>query len=215
MVAKKMVKKVVKGTTAASAGKPARKKTAKEVAGTTKGALNKAAWSPEQKELASRPVDRSRGGVPTHFTQEEKERLIPLILDKLEEGKSLWTAVREVEGAPTAPVFQRWCREDDNLTKLYAASRLRGYLMFAEDLQEIADNPHEGITTVTTRNEHGVEERITKEDMIGHRTLQIATRKWLLAKMMPKVFGDRISVDTTDPKALQEVFQHLANKLPG
>lgn len=211
MVAKKTVKKAI----VPPAGKPARKKSAKQAAGTTARERNKAAWSPEQKELASRPVDRSRGGVPTHFTKEEKERLIPLILDKLEEGKSLWTAVREVEGAPTAPVFQRWVREDDNLTKLYAASRLRGYLMFAEDLQEIADNPHEGITTVTTRNEHGVEERITKEDMIGHRTLQIATRKWLLSKMVPKVFGDRISLDTNDPKALQEVFQHLANKLPG
>ena len=211
MVAKKTVKKAI----AVAPVKPARKKSAKQAAGTTARERNKAAWGPDQKELASRPVDRSRGGVPTHFTQEEKDRLIPLILDKLEEGKSLWTAVREVEGAPTAPVFQRWVREDDNLTKLYAASRLRGYLMFAEDLQEIADNPHEGITTVTTRNEHGVEERITKEDMIGHRTLQIATRKWLLSKMVPKVFGDRISLDTNDPKALQEVFQHLANKLPG
>ena len=166
MVAKKTVKKAI----AVAPVKPARKKSAKQAAGTTARERNKAAWGPDQKELASRPVDRSRGGVPTHFTQEEKDRLIPLILDKLEEGKSLWTAVREVEGAPTAPVFQRWVREDDNLTKLYAASRLRGYLMFAEDLQEIADNPHEGITTVTTRNEHGVEERITKEDMIGHRT---------------------------------------------
>ena len=211
MVAKKTVKKAI----AVAPVKPARKKSAKQAAGTTARERNKAAWGPDQKELASRPVDRSRGGVPTHFTQEEKDRLIPLILDKLEEGKSLWTAVREVGGAPTAPVFQRWVREDDNLTKLYAASRLRGYLMFAEDLQEIADNPHEGITTVTTRNEHGVEERITKEDMIGHRTLQIATRKWLLSKMVPKVFGDRISLDTNDPKALQEVFQHLANKLPG
>ncbi len=211
MVAKKTVKKVPP----VAEGKTARKKSAKQAAGMTARARNKAAWSPDQKELASRPVDRSRGGVPTHFTQEEKERLIPLILDKLEEGKSLWTAVREVEGAPSAVNFQRWTREDTNLMQLYAASRMRGYLMFAEDLQEIADNPHEGITTVTTRNADGVEERITKEDMIGHRTLQIATRKWLLAKMMPKVFGDRISVDTTDPKALQEVFQHLANKLPG
>ena len=211
MVAKKVAKKAI----VPPVGKPARKKSAKQAAGMTARERNKAAWGPDQKELASRPVDRSRGGVPTHFTQEEKDRLIPLILDKLEEGKSLWTAVREVEGAPTAPVFQRWVREDDNLTKLYAASRLRGYLMFAEDLQEIADNPHEGITTVITRKEDGVEERITKEDMIGHRTLQIATRKWLLSKMVPKVFGDRISLDTNDPKALQEVFQHLANKLPG
>jgi hypothetical protein len=211
MVAKKMVKKVPP----VAEGKPARKKSAKQAAGMTARERNKAAWSPEQKELASRPVDRSRGGVPTHFTPEEKERLIPLILDKLEEGKSLWTAVREIEGAPSAVNFQRWVRDDDKLTQLYAASRLRGYLMFAEDLQEIADNPHEGITTVITRNDDGVEERITKEDMLGHRQLQIATRKWLLAKMMPKVFGDRISVDTTDPKALQDIFQHLANKLPG
>ncbi len=211
MVAKKMVKKAI----AVAPVKPARKKSAKQVAVEARKARNKAAWTPDQKEEASRPVDRTHGGGGTHFTQEEKDRVIPLVLEKLEFGKSLWSACREVEGAPTTPVFQRWMREDSRLTKVYAECRLRGYLMFAEDIHEIADNPHEGITTVTTHTADGVEERITKEDMLGHRQLQVATRKWLLSKMLPKVFGDRVSLDTNDPKALQEVFQNLANKLPG
>lgn len=215
MVAKKIVKAVKKPPVRKMTGKLPEVDTTGKRPQAARKARNKAAWTPDQQKEALRPVDRTHGGAPTHFTQEEKDRIIPLVLDKLEEGKSLWTACREVEGSPTTPAFQRWIREDDKLTKDYAAARLRGYLMFAEDIQEIADNPKEGITTVTIKGPDGTETRETSEDMLGHRTLQIATRKWLLSKMVPKVFGDRISLDTNDPKALQEVFQHLANKLPG
>lgn len=215
MVAKKTVKAVKKPAVRKMAGKLPEVDTAGKRPQAARKARNKAAWTPDQQKEALRPVDRSHLGANSHFTPEEKARVTAEILEVLEEGKSLWTAVREVKGAPTVANFQRWTREDTRLMKDYAAARLRGYLMFAEDIQEIADNPQEGITTVTTRNADGVEERITKEDMLGHRQLQIATRKWLLAKMVPKIFGDRISLDTNDPKALQEVFQNLANKLPG
>lgn len=86
--------------------------------------------------------------------------------------------------------------------------------MLAEDIQEIADNPHEGITTTTIMGPNGVEEKITKEDMLGHRQLQVATRKWLLSKMLPKVFGDRIAVAAVDPEALNDTLKALAAKLP-
>ena len=38
---------------------------------------------------------------------------------------------------------------------------------------------------------------VTKADMIEHRRLQIDARKWVAAKLRPKVYGDELDVDLT------------------
>lgn len=170
--------------------------------------------TPEKKAAAARPVDRTHINARLTFTPEEKARVIPLILENLEAGKSLWTSVREVEGAPSATHFQRWVSEDNQLMLAYASSRLKGYLMFAEDIQEIADNPKEGITRTVKTTAEGVETTETAADMLGHRNLQIQTRKWLLSKMVPKIFGEKAAQAVGDPEALNETLRELAAKLP-
>jgi hypothetical protein len=34
-------------------------------------------------------------------------------------------------------------------------------------------------------------------DMLGHRRLQVDTRKWYLSKVLPKKFGDKSELDLT------------------
>jgi hypothetical protein len=41
------------------------------------------------------------------------------------------------------------------------------------------------------------EVQIIEGDMIDHRRLQIDARKWLLAKALPKIYGDKLQVDNT------------------
>jgi hypothetical protein len=54
---------------------------------------------------------------------------------------------------------------------------------------EIADTPQIGIKTV--QKPSGTE--TTHGDMIEYRRLQVDTRKWLLSKVLPKVYGDRLT----------------------
>jgi hypothetical protein len=60
----------------------------------------------------------------------------------------------------------------------------------ADEMREIVDTPQLGVKTKTT--EDGKIETI---DMIDHRRLQVDTRKWLLARMLPAVYGDRKTID--------------------
>jgi hypothetical protein len=68
-----------------------------------------------------------------------------------------------------------------------------GHDAIAEQALQIADTPQEGVRT--ERSEDGTKE--IREDMLGHRKLQIYTRLQLLAKWNPKKYGDRAALELT------------------
>jgi hypothetical protein len=80
-----------------------------------------------------------------------------------------------------------WAAQDKNLSERIAQAREQGYDAIAEDLLAIADTPLMGETETSSAN--GL--TITRQDMLGHRKLQIETRLKLLAKWNPKKYGDR------------------------
>lgn len=65
----------------------------------------------------------------------------------------------------------------------------------ADQTLDIADTPKLGIVR-TTKADGSIEER--QEDMTAHRRLQIDTRKWLLARWLPKVYGEKLAVGGAD-----------------
>jgi len=64
-----------------------------------------------------------------------------------------------------------------------------------DEILEIADTPREG--TVVKVTEKGTETRTG--DMIEHRRLQVDARKWMLAKALPKIYGDKITTELSGP----------------
>lgn len=149
------------------------------------------------KALKAKPVFVEDKSYPA--TKAQKAKVVPAILDRISVGYSLVQALAEVEGSPTRLMWNNWLRRDPELTKEYSEARLRGYLAMAEDLHSIADTPHIGQTRTETRDQNGVSIKVVEEDMLGHRNLQIGTRKWLLTKMLPKVFGDKITQEVSGP----------------
>jgi hypothetical protein len=69
--------------------------------------------------------------------------------------------------------------------------RWRGYQSQFDRIIDIAGALEIGAKTVEKPN--GTE--ITTGDMVEHRRLQIEARKWILAKALPKVYGDRIEAE--------------------
>ena len=63
-------------------------------------------------------------------------------------------------------------------------------------MMEIADTPQPGIKRKTLPD--GSVETL-EGDMIDHRRLQVDTRKWALARMFPKRFGDATLLKHGDP----------------
>lgn len=90
----------------------------------------------------------------------------------------------------------------------YAANVARARELMCHALADqalaIADTPMLGVVR-TTKADGSIEER--QEDMTAHRRLQIDTRKWLLSRWLPKVYGDKLELggEITHKKAAADM----------
>jgi hypothetical protein len=115
------------------------------------------------------------------------------ICDRLAQGESL-RAICEDLHMPSERAVRFWVLDDLNgFASQYARARAVGYERMAEEILAISDTPLIGTKSVSKAT--GLE--ITEGDMIEHRRLQVDTRKWMLAKMLPKVYGDKQHVELT------------------
>jgi hypothetical protein len=121
-------------------------------------------------------------GRPSKYTPE----LAKEICERLSDGEPLRQICRD-NHMPAWQKIYEWMVRDEALSGAIARAREQGYDAIAEDLLNIADTPLMGETETSSAN--GL--TITRQDMLGHRKLQIETRLKLLAKWNPKKYGDR------------------------
>jgi hypothetical protein len=105
------------------------------------------------------------------------------VCERLAAGDSLRKACEAV-GAK-APTILLWTNEHEAFAEQYARARQTGYALLADELIEIADN---GLNdTYETENGPAV-----NQDVIARSRLRVDTRKWMLSKMLPKVYGEKL-----------------------
>lgn len=137
----------------------------------------------------------------------EKEKLFDEIIDDISEnGTSLFSALKNRMSSKT---FYEFLDASETRIKKYArATELRAEMM-AEEILEISDNTIEGVVIETDDNGRTKEK---KGDMLGHRRLQVDTRKWLLSKLHPKKYGDKIEVDTNQKQTIE--YKNVSKQFP-
>lgn len=116
--------------------------------------------------------------------------MVDEIIARVSDGEPLAQVCRD-DGMPHRDTFYDWAASDEELSRRFARARELGFDMIAIEALRIADTTVEGVTTKIT--DKGIEE--TREDMLGHRKLQVETRLKLLAKWDPKRYGDRQAID--------------------
>lgn len=134
------------------------------------------------------------------YTDQEKLKVITDICDNVVEERISFNEA--VESSTISLVtFYKWIAADEKLEKIYNYAReVRSDVLF-EEIIEIADTTEEGTKTKTTSN--GIE--ITTGDMTDHRRLKIDARKWVVAKMQPKKYGDKLDINTTEKSTIEYV----------
>jgi hypothetical protein len=160
--------------------------------------------APEEKKAPAAEAPPAERGRPTIYTSELGDR----ICIGLAEGKTLRGLCR-AEDMPNEATVRVWALKDDpdlrpGFYTQYARAREIGYHSMFDGTLEIADTPLEGTKTKTLPS--GLVE-VTTGDMIEHRRLQVDTRKWMLSKALPKIYGDKIihSGDDENPVAVKDV----------
>lgn len=118
---------------------------------------------------------------------------------------TLETADAIVEWIASGKPLREFCRQNDlawstvydwleaqpAFSVRFARARDMGADAIAEEALAIADSPLEGVRTEIGGKDGPKEVR---EDMLGHRRLQVETRLKLLAKWNPKKYGEKLAV---------------------
>lgn len=128
------------------------------------------------------------------YKPEEIEEIFNKILIKISiEGKAIRNILKE-SNMPSNETFFKWLDGDELKAKQYArACEQRADVIFDEML-DISDTTIEGIVIEIDDNGRTKEKR---GDMLGHRKLQVDTRKFMVAKLNPKKYGDKLQQEIT------------------
>lgn len=131
------------------------------------------------------------------------------ILKRLEAGQSLREICRE-SWAPSETLVRRWARDEDEFGAQYLRARKLGYDRLAEELLEVTRNVRPGVVKRVVRKyvekdgelvegSEEVEETETESDAVDRARLHSDALKWTLSKMLPKVYGDKLAVESSGP----------------
>jgi len=109
------------------------------------------------------------------------------IIESIESGESLRKSCELVE--VNRRDFYNWIDEDEDRKNQYARATKDRHDKIFEEILQIADDG----SNDTYTDDEGRER--TDHDVIARSRLRVDSRKWMLGKMNPKKYGDRINVD--------------------
>ncbi len=129
---------------------------------------------------------KPHGTLPEH-----KIKLCDAVIDGMQGGLSCFKACQSA--GVNHSTFMRWVNDDAALANRYARAREELIELMAQDLLEIADAPVGSTDSGSTDG-----------GAVQKQKLQIDTRKWLLSKLAPKKYGEKLEVsgDEKSPLAM-------------
>lgn len=125
------------------------------------------------------------GGRPTTYTQV----LADHICEQLAIGYSMRTVCKSNDMPAPSTVF-KWLREHTEFSEQYAKAKQEATDAMAEDLLDIADDGSNDYMEDENGNSR------YNGDSVQRARLRVDTRKWLMSKMKPKKYGERLDLSS-------------------
>jgi hypothetical protein len=109
-------------------------------------------------------------GRPSEFSQEIADEICAHIAS----GKSLRSYCMQ-SGTVDAATVYRWLEKHESFRDMYARARVILYEHWADEIGDIAD--------------------LENETDVNRARLRVDARKWLLSKMLPRKYGERLQAE--------------------
>lgn len=147
-------------------------------------------------------------GRPTDFSAE----VASAICSELAKGRSLRDVCAD-EAMPAESTVRAWALEDrDGFSAQYARAREIGYHSMADELMEIADDARNDWMERRGEDDAGWQ---ANGEHIQRSRLRVDTRKWMLSKALPKLYGDKVALTDGDGGPFTiNVVQRVSSKSP-
>lgn len=132
--------------------------------------------------MAAKP--KKATGRPSTFDQAKADAII----ERVAGHESLRAICLDV-GVPLT-TFLQWVSDREALSAQYTRAKQMQAELLASEILEISDDGRND----TYVDPQSGEER-TDHDVIARSKLRVDTRKWILSKMLPKVYGERVQAE--------------------
>ena len=136
---------------------------------------------------------------PTKPGSEDRAKVSALVLQGMRSGLSAFKACKAA--GVNQSTFNDWLNADAALAADYARAREDLLEMMASDLLDIADRP------VGSTESGG-----TDSGAVADKKVQIDTRKWLLSKLAPKKYGDKLELSGDPANPLVQRIERVVVK---
>jgi hypothetical protein len=138
---------------------------------------------------------RTKAGDP------DRKEIAEKVFEGMRSGLSAFKACQKAKISQTT--FNGWLNDDESLAVEYARAREELLEYMANEIIEIADEP-------VGSTDSGA----TDSGAVQKQRLQVDTRKWLLSKLAPKKWGDRVAIAGDDETPLKVESVIDVSKLP-
>jgi|GEM_PF-907448 len=138
---------------------------------------------PAKNKPAKRKPSKNKSGKKVSETRFNK------VLFNISEHGMPWK--KALEGIMSSYTFNKMLDSDEERAKRYVRACEKRADVIAEQALNIADEFGDDIITLPDGRE------IENQRVIGRDRLRVDTRKWLLSKMYPKKYGDKMSTELT------------------
>lgn len=144
-------------------------------------------------------------GRPSSYTPE----LGTEICKRISSGRSLRAVCRD-EDMPHKATVLRWARDNEVFRDQYTRAREDLLEHWADEIVEISDDGTNDLIEV--ENQDGTKYEKVDQEHINRSRLRVDTRKWLLSKLAPKKYGDRLTHDGEVTVGLSERMRQLSER---
>lgn len=141
---------------------------------------------------------------PSEYTEE----IALKICEEIGLGKSLRT-VCNGDDMPSFQTVFAWIKKYPEFLEQYARACQERSEAMAEDILDIADD---GTNDWMTIKRGGEEVEVPNNEVLQRSKLRVDTRKWIMSKMVPKKYGDRIDMTTNGKDMPTPIYGGNATK---
>lgn len=158
--------------------------------------------------MAKYQPKKNKRGRPSKRTPEIED----VILKGIADGESLRKVCAEAKIEPST--FFDWIQADDGFHKRYARAKEIAAELMADEILNIADDSSEDEMFIEADDESGKgAKRVQNSEFINRSRLRVDSRKWLLSKLLPKKYGEKIGVEhSASGSVMAAVAAHLSGE---
>lgn len=133
------------------------------------------------------------------YTEEQKTKIVDEVCELIEDGMSARNALNQQKDKIPRKTFYSWIDNDESKRNQYARACEERTHKMADEILEIADFTEND----TIETEKGP---MPYNEWINRSKLRVDARKWLMSKMLPKVYGDKIDHTNDGGKFEQQLM---------